>query len=49
MAPTYSILVVGYFDEILYQKIEVEMDQETGECIRNTWERYLDDVFILWT
>ena len=49
MAPTYSILVMGYFDEILYQKIEEEMDQETGEYITNTWKRYLDDVFILWT
>ena len=49
MAPTYSILVMGYFEEILYQKIEEEMDKETGEYIRNTWKRYLDDVFILWT
>ena len=47
MAPTYSILVMGYFEEILYQKIEEEMDKETGEYIRNTWKRYLDDVFIL--
>ena len=47
MAPTYSILVMGYFEEILYHKIEEELDQETGEYIRNTWKRYLDDVFIL--
>ena len=25
------------------------MDKETSEYIRNTWKRYLDDVFILWT
>ena len=25
------------------------MDKETGEYIRNTWKRYLDDVFILGT
>ena len=25
------------------------MDQETGEFIRNTWKRCLDDVCILWT
>ena len=35
--PTYSILVMGYFEEILYQKIEEEMDQEISEYIRNTW------------
>ena len=40
---------MGYFEEILYQKIEEEMDQEIGEYIWNTWKRYLDDVFILWT
>ena len=49
MASTYSILVIGYFQEILYQKIEEEMDKETGEYKRNTWKRYLDDVFILGT
>ena len=31
MAPTYSILVMGYFEEILYQKIDEKMDQETDE------------------
>ena len=40
---------MGYFGEILYQKIEEEMDKKTGEYISNTWKRYLDDVFILWT
>ena len=49
MSPTNSILVMGYFEEILYQIIEEEMDQETGEYTRNTWKRYLDDVFILRT
>ena len=47
MAPTYSILVMGYFEEILYHKIEEELDQETDEYIRDKWNRYLDDIFHL--
>ena len=34
MAPTYSILVIGYFEDILCQKIDEEIDQETGEYIK---------------
>lgn len=31
MAPTYSILVMGYFEEILQGKSEIELDQNIGE------------------
>ena len=44
MAPIYSILVMGCFEEILYQKIEEEMDQETSEYIRNTRKRNLTTI-----
>ena len=30
MSPTYSILVMGYFEESLFHKMEEKMDQETG-------------------
>ena len=49
LATTYSILVMAYFNEILYQKIDKEMDQETDEYVRNIWKQYLEDVFILLT
>ena len=45
---TKSISEIRNF-EILYQKIYDKMDQETGEYLGNTWKRYLDDCFNLWT
>nr|XP_034325343.1 uncharacterized protein LOC117689218 [Crassostrea gigas] len=48
MAPTYSILVMGYFEEILYQKAEKELDQKISEHLKHSWKRYLDDCFIFW-
>lgn len=48
MAPTYSILAMGYFEEILYQKVEKELDQKISEHLKHFWKRYLDDCFIFW-
>ena len=49
MAPAYSILVMGYFEEILCQKVNDEMGQELGQNLRLSWKRFLDDCFIFWT
>ena len=49
MAPAYSILVMGYFEEILCQKVNEEMGQELGQNLRLSWKRFLDDCFIFWT
>ena len=45
---TYSTLVMGYFEEILYQKAEKELDQKISEHLKHSWKRYLDDCFIFW-
>ena len=34
MTPIYSILIIGYFEEIVYQSIYEEMVQETGEYLK---------------
>lgn len=34
MAPTYIILVMGYFEEILYQKVEKELNQKIREHLK---------------
>ena len=42
-------MVIGYLDEILYDKINVKYGiQFTNEFVKN-WKRFLDDCFILWT
>lgn len=34
MTSIYSILIIGYFEEIVYQTIYEEMVQETGEYLK---------------
>ena len=48
-APVYATLVIGYLEEILYDKINVKYGiQLTNEFVKK-WKRFLDDCFILWT
>ena len=48
-APVYATLVIGYLEEILYEKINAKYgNQFTNEFIKN-WKRFLDDCFIAWT
>ncbi|XP_062586434.1 uncharacterized protein LOC134248002 [Saccostrea cucullata] len=48
MAPTYSILVMGFFEETLYQKVSDELGQEIGKHLRDYWKQFLDDCFLFW-
>ena len=48
MAPTYATLTLGYLEEILYQKVGENFDQEFSETLQRSWKRYLDDCFLIW-
>ena len=49
VAPTYATLVLGFFEIMLYEKIEQEFGIQFRQYIKNNWKRFLDDCFILWT
>lgn len=48
-APTYATLVMGFLEQNLYQKIEKTLGIEMAKYIENSWYRFLDDCFIIWT
>ncbi|KAJ8318533.1 hypothetical protein KUTeg_003624 [Tegillarca granosa] len=49
MAPTYATLVMGFLKQQLYRKLEEIEGPEFTHHFENTWKRYLDDCFIIWT
>lgn len=48
MAPTYATLVMGYLEQILYEKYKEKFGNDDIEELINGFKRFLDDCFILW-
>ena len=48
VAPTYATLVLGYLEELMYEKITREKGQNFGHYIIENWKRFLDDCFSIW-
>lgn len=48
VAPTYATLVLGYLEDILYDKIEQSSGTEFSDFLKNNVLRFLDDCFIIW-
>ena len=43
-APMYATLVIGYLEEILFDKINVKYGiQFTNEFVKKNWKRFLDE------
>lgn len=49
VAPTYATLVMGYLENILFERTSEVFDAELSTYIGSNWKRYLDDCFIFWT
>ena len=49
MAPTYATLVLGYLENILYDKVGVKYGNEVKEYLITNWKRFLDDCFVIET
>ena len=48
-APTYDTLTVGYLKGKLYEQRASDFRPTFREEFENTWKRFLDDCFILWS
>ena len=48
VAPTYATLVLGFLEEILYEKIRTEKGKEFAKYIEDKRKRYLEDCFMFW-
>lgn len=48
VAPTYAALVLGFLEEIMYERIKTEKGHEFGQFIIDNWKRFLDDCFSFW-
>ena len=48
VAPTYATLVLGYLEELMYEKNTLEKGQKFGHYIIENWKRFLDDCFSIW-
>ena len=46
-APTYATIVMGFLEEIFYNKIEEKFNRTKREEIERNWLRFLDDCFII--
>lgn len=49
VAPTYATLTIGYLERKLYKQIASDFGPTFREEFENTWKRFLDDCFILWS
>lgn len=49
VAPTYATLVLGFLEEKLYKNLEDQFSVEFTTYIQQSWKRFLDDCFIIWT
>ena len=47
-APAYATLVIGYLEELLYEKLYTIFPPDISNYIIQNWRRYLDDCFIIW-
>ncbi|OOY45291.1 hypothetical protein, partial [Solemya velum gill symbiont] len=48
VAPTYANLVMGFLEEILFEKINEMYQPELAGYIKESWKRFLDDCFSIW-
>jgi len=48
VAPTYATLVLGYLEEILYNKMKTEHGEDFSEFLKKHFWRFLDDCFVVW-
>lgn len=48
-APTYATLVLGYLENILYERINVKYGVNFSDYLKNNFKCFLDDGFIIWT
>lgn len=49
VAPTYATLVLGFLEEKIYKNLEDQFSVEFKTFIQQSWKRFLDDCFIIWT
>ena len=49
VAPTYATLTMGFLEEKLYKTISEQFGPEFSNNFRDSWKRYLDDCFVMWT
>ena len=49
VAPTYATLTIGFLEEKLYKSISEKFGEENGKIFKDSWKRYLDDCFLLWS
>ena len=48
VSPTYATLVLGYLEELMYERITIEKGHNFGQYIMENWKRFLDDCFSIW-
>ncbi|MEW8547697.1 MAG: reverse transcriptase domain-containing protein, partial [Candidatus Thiodiazotropha sp.] len=49
VAPTYATLTIGYLEQKLYNQTASDFGPTFIKEFENTWKRFLDDCFILWS
>lgn len=49
VAPTYATLVLGFLEWKLYKNLKNQFSVEFKTFIQQSWKRFLDDCFIIWT
>ena len=45
VVPTYATLVLGYLEELMYDRNTLEKGHNFGQCIIENWKRFSDDCF----
>lgn len=47
VAPTYATLVLGYLEQLFYDKVGDAFGKEMKKQVETSWKRFLDDCFII--
>ena len=48
-AQVYATLTIGFFEELLYDKVIAVIGNDFGNYFQMNWKRFLDDCLIPWT
>ena len=48
VGPTYATLVLGYLEELMYDRITLEKGHNFGQYVIENWKGFLDDCFSIW-
>ena len=49
VAPTFSTLTIAYLEDKLYKEVATTFGMSFSKTFIESWKRYLDDCFLLWT